>query len=78
MKANIHVTHLWVQTLLLERLVSASKAKTDAHLNDTLDSTWIWKAQEDISRQLIHVLNNISEANLKPNGYILVSSSPVA
>lgn len=81
MKANIHVTHLWIQSLLLEQLIAANshsitgnQESADAG-NCHLDPKTIWEMREDISKQLLHLLNNISQANLEPNGYILISKT---
>lgn len=72
MKANIHVTHLWVQSLLLERLIASSNGEGRPGSGDYPDKERIWEMREDICQQLLHLLNNISQANLEPNGYFLV------
>lgn len=73
MKANIHVTHLWVQSILFERYVACRQ--TSSTSNPAIDcpsEERIWEMREDICRQLLHLLNNISQANLEPNGHFLV------
>lgn len=76
MKANIHVTHLWAQSLMLERLTACHPtASSGSTTEDDARSQWIWAMREDICRQLLHLLNNISQANLEPNGYFLVRAT---
>ncbi|KAL1305440.1 hypothetical protein AAFC00_002322 [Neodothiora populina] len=73
MKANIHVTHLWVQSLLLERFISTTPISQGSDGSDGhVDMSQIWEMREDICRQLLRLLSNISQANLEPNGYILI------
>ena len=72
MTANIHVTHVWVQSLLLEHLVVLNNAHEATDQDQAYHRKLIWNLREGICEQLIDVLNNISEANLKPNGYVLV------
>ena len=71
MTANIHVTHVWVQSLLLEHLVVLNNAHEATDQDQAYHRKLIWNLREGICEQLMDVLNNISEANLKPNGYVL-------
>ncbi|KAI5208161.1 hypothetical protein E4T39_01462 [Aureobasidium subglaciale] len=71
MTANIHVTHVWVQNLLLERFLATQNADPSVK-DDSCTQTLVWEMRETICRQLMHILNNISESNLKPNGYVLI------
>ncbi|KAG9195801.1 beta-glucosidase [Alternaria panax] len=60
LRANIHVTHLWLQSMLLDQL-------------DLLNSPeQHWHEREDISTQLLHVLHNTPQAEIEPNGLHLV------
>ncbi|THX16997.1 hypothetical protein D6D17_02560 [Aureobasidium pullulans] len=72
MTANIHVTHVWVQSLLLEHLVVLNNAHEATDQDQAYHRKLIWNLREGICEQLMDVLNNISEANLKPNGYVLI------
>ncbi|TIA00686.1 hypothetical protein D6C82_04389 [Aureobasidium pullulans] len=72
MTANIHVTHVWVQSLLLEHLVVLNNAHEATDQDQVYHQKLIWNLREGICEQLMGVLNNISEANLKPNGYVLI------
>lgn len=60
-RANIHTTHLWIRTLLL------NQEAEHAHSTNTHATT------EDICRQLLHLLTSSSLASLEPNGHVLVS-----
>jgi hypothetical protein len=71
MTANIHVTYVWIQNLLLERLMEFDEAGATIDQDQTYHQNLL-KLREGIWEHLIGVLNNISEANLKPNGYVLV------
>ena len=72
MKANIHVTHLWIQSTLFERLVAVSKMEGQS-VNEEVDMSGVWTLRESICRQLLSILYNISQTNLEPNGTSLVS-----
>ncbi|TIA14695.1 hypothetical protein D6C80_05558 [Aureobasidium pullulans] len=72
MTANIQVTHIWVQSLLLEHLVVLNNANEATDQDQAYHRKLIWNLREGICEQLMDVLNHISEANLKPNGYVLI------
>lgn len=59
-RANIHVTHLWLQSMLLDQLDLLTSPEQH------------WHKREDISTQLLHVLHNTSQADIEPNGLHLV------
>lgn len=85
LRANIRVTHLWLQSVIFEDIVSLA---TDGIINvkDNKDRTpgaqtqkpsditlrGLWDDRENICRQLLQVLYNISHENLEPNGASLV------
>lgn len=76
MRANIRVTHLWLQSLIFEDIVSLSTETTMSETAGTDGSASLrslWDDRENICRQLLHVLYNISHDNLEPNGASLVS-----
>lgn len=60
LRANIHVTQLWLQSILLDHLDSISSPQEN------------WPDREVISSQLLHVLYNISQEDIEPNGLHLV------
>jgi hypothetical protein len=78
MRANLHVTHLWLQSILLDQidilLLNKSSATTDDSNKNDLKLRW--HDREDICRQLLHVLYGIPEAYLEPNGHHLVQIQP--
>ncbi|KAL1890752.1 hypothetical protein Sste5346_008077 [Sporothrix stenoceras] len=69
MRANIRVTHLWLQSLIFEDIVSLS---TEGEQEPSSNLRNLWDDRENICRQLLHVLYNISHDNLAPNGSSLV------
>ena len=60
-RVNIHTTHLWIRTLLL------NQEAEHAHSTNT------YATIEDICRQLLHLLTTSTLASLEPNGHVLVS-----
>lgn len=70
MRANIHATHLWAQSVLLERFVTSTSWGNNTRSTSDVES--IWELREHISRQLLHILTNVSQPNLEPNGYFIV------
>lgn len=60
LRANIHVTHLWLQSMLLDQLDFLTSPEQH------------WHEREDISTQLLHVLHNTPQADIEPNGLHLV------
>lgn len=78
MRANIHVTHLWLQSLLLEQVdaIVQENVVNDPSAGDSSASLRAnWAEREDICRQMLHLLHSIPHAYLEPNGLYLVSSS---
>lgn len=81
MRANIHVTHLWLQSLLLEQvdvivqegvIGNSSVAAGAEEVSASLKANWA--EREDICRQMLHLLHSIPYVYLEPNGLYLVSS----
>jgi hypothetical protein len=60
LRANIHVTQLWLQSILLDHLDSISSPEEN------------WADREAISTQLLHVLHAIPQEDIEPNGLHLV------
>lgn len=82
MRANIHVTHLWLQSLLLEQVDvivqekvigggGAGAAAGPEEVSAALRANWA--EREDICRQMLHLLHSIPYVYLEPNGLHLVS-----
>ncbi|KAI5200585.1 hypothetical protein E4T39_05714 [Aureobasidium subglaciale] len=66
LRANIHVTHLWLQCMILDKidglcLNNPSLSRPDPKI--------IWSRREEIARQMLHVLHSFSDEPLEPNGY---------
>ncbi|KAK1473533.1 hypothetical protein CABS01_04195 [Colletotrichum abscissum] len=77
MRANIHVTHLWLQSLLLEQVDGVTQESAIANPSTTGReevSTALkanWAEREDICRQMLHLLHSIPYVHLEPNGLYL-------
>jgi hypothetical protein len=63
MRANIHGTHLWLQSLIRGQVDAILLSQPNP---PDLKSTW--GEREDICRQFLHVLHSIPHINLEPNG----------
>lgn len=61
LRANLHVTHLWLQSILLDQLevLHGSNRTMQKHA---------WNHREELSRQLLQILHSISLADIEPNG----------
>ena len=71
-RANLHVTHLWLQSILLDQLDAANQNNaticSDTFGADRIDARQIWNQREDLCRQLLHLLHSIPLDSLEPNG----------
>ncbi|KAM0271893.1 hypothetical protein ACHAQH_008935 [Verticillium albo-atrum] len=67
-RANIHITHLWLQSFLLDQtdMVVQAMGADEAWTAQQLASGWA--EREDVCRQLLHVMHSIDGAHLEPNG----------
>jgi len=75
MRANIQVTHLWLQSNILEEIAAGTTSESPVNRSYTHPNSEVqilWSAREDICRQLLNILHNISRDNLGPNGFMLV------
>ncbi|KAL3426769.1 quinate utilization pathway activator [Phlyctema vagabunda] len=73
MRANIHVTHLWLQSILADQIDTIRQSESGR--DDAIpapDVTVLWREREDLCRQLLHVLHSIDGVHLEPNGHHLV------
>lgn len=74
MRVNLHVTHLWLQSLLVDQLEAAQAHKSELSLTSTdhaqpmLDAKALWLQREDLCRQLFCILFNLPQINLEANG----------
>lgn len=75
MRANIHVTHLWLQSIIYDQIDTLPVVSQDREPTELPNAKSFWNDREDICRQLLHVLHNVPEVHLEPNGHHLVSLS---
>lgn len=75
MRVNIHATHLWLQSLLLDQLEAAQLQQAPIELASPADyellisqRRWVWLKREDIARQLFFLLNSSSPLSMEVNG----------
>ncbi|PWY75365.1 beta-glucosidase [Aspergillus heteromorphus CBS 117.55] len=74
MRANLHVTHLWLQSLLIDQLEAAQShlqglsVVADSYPQTTTDSKALWLVREKLCRQLLFVLYSLPLVNLEANG----------
>lgn len=70
LRANIHVTHLWLQSVILDKIDGLRLN------NPSLPGPGpkiLWSRREEVARQMLHVLHSFSDEPLEPNGYHTVS-----
>ncbi|KIW12745.1 hypothetical protein PV08_07931 [Exophiala spinifera] len=81
--ANIHITHLWVQSAILCQIDAILSEQTGLPYPPKLDRTeppevtinstlWLWDKQEDVCRQMLQTLRSFSLSALEPNGISVV------
>jgi hypothetical protein len=77
MRANIHVTHLWLQSIIHDQIYALSLNKSSGASADIPppEPKVTWVEREDICRQLLYILHGIPEINLEANGHHLVNFS---
>jgi hypothetical protein len=78
MRANIHVTHLWLQSIISDQVdaILLGESSRATLISPPPDLKVGWAEREDLCRQLLHVLHGIPEVHLEPNGHYLVRFSP--
>ncbi|CAH0046305.1 unnamed protein product [Clonostachys solani] len=75
MRANLHGTHLWLQSALLDQIdiilqdmskrPDLSQSERDCHLAALKAS---WSEREDVCRQMLHLVHSMPHAHIEPNG----------
>ncbi|KAF4443303.1 hypothetical protein F53441_11454 [Fusarium austroafricanum] len=77
-RANLHVSHLWLQNFLLDKIDVALQEMKERRLpggsgaDITAQLKQNWREREDVARQLLHILHSIPHAYLEPNGLYLI------
>lgn len=72
MKANLYVTHLWAQNLLVEQMRTMSESNLYGKTLSLMDDL-CWTTQERVGHQLLDLLRTLPRTDLLHNGSILVS-----
>ncbi|PYH97186.1 hypothetical protein BO71DRAFT_468972 [Aspergillus ellipticus CBS 707.79] len=74
MRTNLHVTHLWLQSLLIDQLEAAQShlqglsATEESYAPAAADPKPLWLEREKICRQLLFILYSLPLVNLEANG----------
>lgn len=68
MRVNIYVTHLWLQSLIMDQLEA-----TQPHQQASSDSRALWVDREALCRQLFFIIFNFPPASLEANGLHLAN-----
>ncbi|KAK2125352.1 hypothetical protein NOF04DRAFT_1373002 [Fusarium oxysporum II5] len=80
-RANIHVTQLWLQIMLLDQIDTLGGQRGKGFTSPSMAYSTSsprpqdfasWDEREDICRQFLHLLNSLSQPSLEPNGLSLV------
>ncbi|KAE8153373.1 beta-glucosidase [Aspergillus avenaceus] len=73
MRANLHVTHIWLQSLLIDQLEAANalvgpEAASVSDPAPSVEQRRLWLDREELCRQLFFVLHALPPINLEANG----------
>ncbi|PVH72284.1 hypothetical protein DL98DRAFT_610980 [Cadophora sp. DSE1049] len=66
LRADLHVTHLWLQSIIVEDIATLKKSLPI--VPDLDESRTLWNERQDICYRMLHVLHGISISRLEPNG----------
>lgn len=79
MRINLQITHLWLQSLLIDRIEVAQVGITRQmslrpanEISEITEQRTLWIQREKLCRQMMLVLDDIPQANLEANGLHLV------
>ncbi|KAB8360961.1 hypothetical protein FH972_024693 [Carpinus fangiana] len=73
MAANIHITALWAQSILLESIIAVSGRSKDTNAHDiSLSFDEVWTQREKICRQVLSTIKRLSSASVEASGMILI------
>lgn len=73
MKVNIHITKLYLQSVILERFATNMAGESSMATDIILTNEDVWKAREDICRQLLNILESATVETLETHGTSMVS-----
>jgi hypothetical protein len=74
MKVNIHITKLYLQSVILERFATNMAGDSLTATDIILTDEDVWKAREDICRQLLSILESATVETLETHGTSMVST----
>ncbi|KAG4435974.1 hypothetical protein IFR05_008555 [Cadophora sp. M221] len=70
LRVNLHIEHMWMQHVLIDRLQLASITMTE--FEGGLGPKKIWEIRNDVYVQLLAILEGVTPETLAPNGHALV------
>ncbi|KAJ6007444.1 beta-glucosidase [Penicillium herquei] len=74
MRVNLHVTHLWLQSLIMDQLEAAQTHQQDQGWSaEAFDHREMWKDREEICHRLFFILYNVPQICLEANGLHLAN-----
>lgn len=74
MRVNIHVTHLWLQSLIMDQLEAAQAHQQEQGWpSETFDQRNLWQEREEICRRLLFIVYNFPAMSLETNGLHLAN-----
>jgi hypothetical protein len=80
LRANLHVTHLWLQSLILDQLEAAQSHQRSQpsvtsldQPSTALDQRLLWIEREKLCRQMFFILFNFPRISLEANGLHLAN-----
>ncbi|KAJ5672234.1 hypothetical protein N7507_001361 [Penicillium longicatenatum] len=74
LRVNIHVTHLWLQSLIMDQLEATHAHQQERGLSlHTIDQRAIWGDREELCRRLFFIIYNFPPLSLETNGLHLVN-----
>lgn len=75
MRVNLHITHIWLQSLILDQLEVAQSHQQrqtsvlgPSNHTEAFDQRAMWLYREDLCRQLFFILYNFPQSSLEANG----------
>ncbi|KAJ5737711.1 uncharacterized protein N7483_002836 [Penicillium malachiteum] len=74
MRVNLHVTHLWLQSLIMDQLEAAqTHHQGQGWSAEAFDQREMWKDREEICRRLFFIVYNVPQISLEANGLHLAT-----
>ncbi|KAJ5993224.1 beta-glucosidase [Penicillium sp. IBT 35674x] len=74
LRVNIHVTHLWLQSLIMDQLEATHAHQQERGLpSQMFDQRALWGEREELCRQLFYIIYHFPPLSLETNGLHLAN-----